>query len=439
MLNYQELIKKAKEYGFSDIQVNESTSEELTIQIANGAVEKNNSSNVTSAVIKAIYNDKLATLELENLDEDVDKILNELKQNASFITSKEVCEIFGGSKSYPTVEEKESDIANYPTSYKIEKAIELEKSILAVDKRIVAVPYCMYVEEVHALKIVNSKGLNLSRKGSGCAIVAEVVATENGQASTSFKIVQKVNLADLDFDKVIKEASKDALDHLNAKSIKSGTYDVVVKNDAMNSLFSTFQTMYNGEAALRKMAFLAGKENTKVFNEMVSIIDDPLIEHEDVLHKTPFDSEGVACYTKELVKDGVFKGLIHNLKTAKAFNTESTGNASDTGVRGMNTYIVPGKKSKDELLKDLNNGLLITDFDGLHAGVNPISGDFNLKCAGFVVEDGKIGHPVTLIVMAGNFYKMLNDNIFEIGSDLTFERGTGAPSILFKNVAISGE
>ena len=125
MLNYQELIKKAKEYGFSDIQVNESTSEELTIQIANGAVEKNNSSNVTSAVIKAIYNDKLATLELENLDEDVDKILNELKQNASFITSKEVCEIFGGSKSYPIVEEKESDIANYPTSYKIEKAIEL--------------------------------------------------------------------------------------------------------------------------------------------------------------------------------------------------------------------------------------------------------------------------------------------------------------------------
>ena len=89
MLNYQELIKKAKEYGFSDIQVNESTSEELTIQIANGAVEKNNSSKVTSAVIKAIYNDKLAVLELENLDEDIDKILSELKQNASFITSKD--------------------------------------------------------------------------------------------------------------------------------------------------------------------------------------------------------------------------------------------------------------------------------------------------------------------------------------------------------------
>ena len=326
-----------------------------------------------------------------------------------------------------------------PTSYKIEKLIQLEKDIKAVDPRIVAVPYCVYGEEKHALKIVNSKGLDLAKSVNECAVFAQVVAMENGQASNGSKETAKINLADLDFDKVLKDSTKEALDHLNAKSTKSGAYDVVIENNAMSSLFSTYQTMYNGEAALRKMAFLAGKENTKVFNEMVNIIDDPLMNHEEVLHKTPFDSEGVACYTKDLVKDGVFKGLIHNLKTAKAFGTTSTGNASNTSVRGYNTYIAPGKKSKEELLADLGNGLLITDFDGLHAGVNPISGDFNLKCAGFVIENGKIVRPVTLIVMAGNFYKMLNDNIFEIGSDLTFSRGIGAPSILFKNVAISGE
>ena len=439
MLNYQELINKAKDYGFSDIQVNESTEESLSLFIANGLVEKNNSASLTSVIIKAIYNGKLATLELEDLNRDVDAILSELKESASFITSKEECEIFAGSASYPEVKEEVSDYGNYPTSYKIEKLVKLEKDIKAVDPRIVAVPYCVYEEEKHALRIVNSKGLDLKKSENDCAIMAQVVAMENGQASNGLKISAKINLADLDFDKVLKESSKEALDHLNAKSTKSGAYDVVIDKDAMSSLFSTFQSMYNGEAALRKMAYLAGKEGTKVFNEMVTIIDDPLISHEDVLHKTPFDSEGVACYTKELVKDGVFKGLIHNLKTAKAFNTTSTGNASSTSVRGYNTYIVPGKKTKDELLADLGNGLLITDFDGLHAGVNPISGDFNLKCAGFVIENGKIARPVTLIVMAGNFYKMLNDNIFEIGSDLTFGRGIGAPSILFKNVAISGE
>ena len=438
MLNYQELIKKGLEKGFSAIQVNESLSESLAIYIADGKVEKNNTAKVTSVVIKGIYNEKVATLELEDLNKDADEILDELKENASFITSSEVALIFEGSPSYPDVPTIESDFNNYPTSYKIEKMIKLEKDIKAVDKRIVAVPYCVYEEETNALKIVNSKGLNLSKKESACALVAEVVASENGNASTSFEINTKINLADLDFDKVLNKATKDALDHLNAKSIKSGNYDCVIENKAFNSLFSTFQSMYNGESALRKMAFLAGKEGTKVFNEMVSIVDDPLVDHEEVLHKTPFDSEGVACFTKDVVRNGVFKGLLHNLKTAKAFNTSSTGNASDTSVRGYNTYLVPGTKSKEELLADLGDGLLITDFDGLHAGVNPISGDFNLKCAGFAVEKGKIGRPVTLIVMAGNFYKMLNDNICEIGSDLTFSR-TGSPSVLFKGVAISGE
>lgn len=439
MLNYNELIKKAKEYGFSDIQVNETKEESLTIFVSEGNVEKNNTAKLTSVLIKGIYNDKVANLELEDLNKDIDEILAELKENASFITSSEVCEIYAGSEKYPEVEEKVSDYNNYPTSYKIEKLIQLEKDIKAVDKRIVAVPYCLYQEEGHSLKIINSKGLNLSKNESACAIYASVVAMENGKTSNGGKDCEKINIVDLDFDSVLKKATSEALDHLNANSIASGSYDCIVENDAMKSLFSTYQPMYNGEAALRKMAFLAGKEGTKVFNEMVNIIDDPLIDHEEVLYKSAFDAEGVACYTKDLVKDGVFKGLLHNLKTAKAFNTTSTGNASQTSVRGYNTYIAPGKKSKEELIKDLGNGLIITDFDGLHAGVNPISGDFNLKCAGFVVENGEIVRPVTLIVMAGNFYKMLNDNICEIGSDLTFSNGTGAPSILFRNVAISGE
>ena len=152
MLNYQELINKAKEYGFSDIQVNESVEESLSLFIANGLVEKNNSASLTSAVIKAIYNGKLASLELEDLNRSVDAILSELKENASFITSKEECEIYGGSASYPEVKEEKSDYSNYPTSYKIEKLVELEKNIKAVDARIVAVPYCVYEEEKHAFQ-----------------------------------------------------------------------------------------------------------------------------------------------------------------------------------------------------------------------------------------------------------------------------------------------
>lgn len=47
----------------------------------------------------------------------------------------------------------------------------------------------------------------------------------------------------------------------------------------------------------------------------------------------------------------------------------------------------------------------VTDVNGLHAGLNPISGDFNVQASGFMIENGKIANPVTLFVISGNFYE----------------------------------
>jgi PmbA protein len=75
----------------------------------------------------------------------------------------------------------------------------------------------------------------------------------------------------------------------------------------------------------------------------------------------------------------------------------------------------------------------------LHAGVNPISGDFSVKANGFYIENGKINRPVTLIVVSGNFLEMMN-NVIEVGSDLEVTtRSVFAPSILFDDLQISGE
>ena len=36
----------------------------------------------------------------------------------------------------------------------------------------------------------------------------------------------------------------------------------------------------------------------------------------------------------------------------------------------------------------LKDGLVISDLEGLNAGVDPVSGDFSLKAAGFLVQGG---------------------------------------------------
>ena len=70
--------------------------------------------------------------------------------------------------------------------------------------------------------------------------------------------------------------------------------------------------------------------------------------------------------TKSVVEKGVLKTLLHNLKTAKKAGVDSTSNAgrasaaSPIDVAPSVFYVEPGETSYDELLKRLDNGLIIT-------------------------------------------------------------------------------
>ena len=90
-------------------------------------------------------------------------------------------------------------------------------------------------------------------------------------------------------------------------------------------------------------------------------------------------------------------------------------------------------------MRKLGDGLVIASLEGLHAGVDTISGDFSLKASGFLVRQGKIERPVSQITVAGNFLKLLSDTE-AVGSDLKF-RGSpvASPSLLLRGLTVAGE
>lgn len=76
---------------------------------------------------------------------------------------------------------------------------------------------------------------------------------------------------------------------------------------------------------------------------------------------------------------------------------------------------------------------------GLHAGIKPVSGEFSVQASGFKIVDGKIDHPVKMIVISGNFFEVLN-RVKGIGSDLKFGlSGVGSPSVHIESIMIGGE
>ena len=107
------------------------------------------------------------------------------------------------------------------------------------------------------------------------------------------------------------------------------------------------------------------------------------------------------------------------------------------GISFSNIVLKPGKLSQEELFTKIKNGVYITDINGLHAGLNPESGDFSLQSEGYHVVDGKKAGPLTLITIAGNLFKVFND-VIAVGNDhkLTLS-SNDVPSLAVKNIAVN--
>jgi PmbA protein len=90
-------------------------------------------------------------------------------------------------------------------------------------------------------------------------------------------------------------------------------------------------------------------------------------------------------------------------------------------------------------MNKLGEGVMITDFAGLHSGANSITGDFSLAAKGYYIKDGKKQYPIEQITVAGNYFDLIKD-IKAIGDDLNFPMSSfGAPSILVNTLSIAGK
>ena len=211
----------------------------------------------------------------------------------------------------------------------------------------------------------------------------------------------------------------------------------------MVQLLETFEGTFSADAAQKTPSHSKGTQGQMIASPIVTIVDDPLMY--GGLASAPFDDEGVATFTKELVHEGKLNTLLHNLKTAHKQGVKSTGNgfkasyASSVNVSESNLYLRAGEKSFQDLMEEINEGVIITDLAGLHSGANTVSGDFSLAAKGFYVKDGKKTFPVEQITLAGNYFDLLK-NITVIGNDLKFPMSNvGSPSVIATGLSIAGK
>ena len=92
----------------------------------------------------------------------------------------------------------------------------------------------------------------------------------------------------------------------------------------------------------------------------------------------------------------------------------------------------------DEMIASMEEGIIVTEITGLHAGLNAMTGEFSLQSQGWYVKDGKKVKPVNLITIAGNFLEAMKQ-VEMLGNDGKLNAGSiGSPSILFTSFSVSG-
>lgn len=440
----KELFSKAQEEGFSEYEVYYVDRESLSISVYKEEVEKYNLNNSAGLSFRGKFGDRIGYSYTEILDEDaIEMLVKKAKENVLAIENNDIQFIYEGDKEYKEISTYHEELEDIPADKLINIAISMEKEAKKYCNKVESFSGCSVSYSSGKYGIINSKGLNLSNKSNLLTAYVVPIVKDLDKMYDGCGYVVAKSLNDVKPDKIAKMGVDEALSKIGGTSIASGNYKVIINNEAMVSLLSTFAGIFSGDAVQKGLSLLKDKEGEIIAADIVNLVDDPHLE--DGLASVSFDDEGVATLKTYLIKNGKLNSLLHNLKTANKAGVKSTGNgfkssyASPISVSPTNFYIEPGINSVEEMTKKINKGLIITDFAGLHSGANSITGDFSLAAKGFYIEDGIKTHPVEQITVAGNFFTLLN-NIEEIGSDLKFPMSSvGSPSIVIKELSIAGE
>ena len=434
----QQALAAAENAGISPAEVTVSSSESFSVRVREQKLEDYKVSDRFHLVLRGAWQGRIGTASTQAMDEEsLGMLVQGVKESAELIETDEQDEILPPEERYDSVCNYSEAVERISAQDKIALAMRIDARLANSDARIKPdASLVASTSETFALK--NTLGLDLSHRSNMIYAYASCLAKEGEHAATGFKLLWGYDMEDVDALSVADGCAGDALEKLGAGRLASGARSVVIRNNAMADLLSTFCGVFSADNAQKGMSLLAGKEGEIIASEHVTLVDDPLMAWG--LGSCPFDREGEAAMTKNVIENGTLKTLLHNRKTAKKAGVKTTGNAAGSGrVAPSNLYIRPGSASQEELLAGMENGLLITELSGLHAGANPISGDFSLLARGFEIAGGKAVRAVEQFTVAGNFYALLRE-ITSVGSDLLFEGSpVGSPSVMVKELNIAGE
>ncbi|PWC33040.1 metallopeptidase TldD-related protein [Azospirillum sp. TSO35-2] len=288
------------------------------------------------------------------------------------------------------------------------------------------------------IAIAASNGFAGSYGVSRQSLSASVIVGTGTGMERDYDYDSKVYGADLrDAAEIGREAGERAVRRLNPRRVKSCKVPVLFDPRVSRGLLGHLTGAISGPSIARGTSFLKDKMGQRIFAPSITIVDDPHVKRG--LRSRPFDAEGVEVSRRTLIEDGVLTTWLLDLRSARQLGLQTTGHAArgtsgPPGPAPANVYMAAGKRSRADMLAEIQDGFYVTDLMGM--GVNGVTGDYSRGAGGFWIENGQITYPVNEITIAGNLKDMFLN--MEAADDLELRFGMDAPTVRIDGMTIAG-
>ncbi|MDP3086953.1 MAG: metalloprotease PmbA [Methylotenera sp.] len=324
---------------------------------------------------------------------------------------------------------------HHPWNISVDEAIviakECEAAALSVDARITNSEGASVSTGEGYFSYSNTHGFTggypSSRHGLSCSVIAESGdSMQRDYWYSTARAPQDIQSA-VDIGRIAGERT---VRRLNSRKISTCQVPVLFEAPLASGLISSLISAISGGSLYRKSSFLLDSLGKQVASPVLNIFEEPHLKKG--LASSPFDNEGVATHSRQLVKDGVLQGYVLGSYSARKLGMQTTGNAGGN----HNLIVQSGGEDFSSMLKHMGTGLLVTELLG--TGINMVTGDYSRGAAGFWVENGVIIHPVEEITIASNMADMLK-MIVAIGADVIIQGSKQVGSILIERMTVASD
>jgi PmbA protein len=443
-------VEQAKAAGADGAEAYISDSESVQINVSGRQVEQVQAVLDAGIGVRFLKDLKIAFGSSNDLAKDsVKSLISDLAKKVVFHTQDEFSVLAGKESgvldkdwsSYPDLISYDPQIGEVPIQDKIKSAIRLEASGLDYSPKVKGAMVAVYQDGSSYVYFANSNGIGGWFPSAGVGGGIELSAAEgNDQESGSFSKTV-ANYRDFNPDEIGRKAAENAVKMLGAKPIESCEVPLVVSPEIGTQMLSFIVSMLSADEVQKGKSMFAGKLGSKVGSASFTLVDDGRLK--GGLATRPVDGEGVPQQTTPLIVEGILKNFLYDCYTAKKGKVKSTGNRSRGDYQGRggigttNLFMKQGNAKPEAIMAGISKGFYLTVALGLFAGIDPVSGDFSIPVAGFMIENGKVSFPIRGISIGGNLFEFLN-SVDKIGDDLTWFGTTACPTFSTKSIKIGG-